>query len=128
MQYAWGANVGLPLIHEIAENVVGNDGIIINRATAKRLGIAQGDLLVIESASGQTHGHAQLREGIRPDTVLIIGQFDQWATPYAKDLDRGSLNSLTPLALSLTDSTGSGADLIRVSVRRATSAAGRIAS
>jgi len=128
MQYAWGANVGLPLIHEVAENVVGNDGIIINRATAKRLGIAQGDLLVIESAIGKTHGHAQLREGIRPDTVLIIGQFDQWATPYAKDLDRGSLNSLTPLALSLTDSTGSGADLIRVSVRRATSAAGRIAS
>jgi len=51
--------------------------------------------------------------------VLIIGQFEQWATPYAKDLGRASLNSLTPLALSLTDSTGSGADLIRVSVRRA---------
>jgi phenylacetyl-CoA:acceptor oxidoreductase len=119
MQYAWGANVGLPLINEIAGNVVGNDGIIINRAAAGRLGIAQGDLLLVESASGKTRGRAQLREGIRPDTILIVGQFDQWATPYAKDLDRGSLNSLTPLALSLTDSTGSGADLIRVSVRRA---------
>jgi phenylacetyl-CoA:acceptor oxidoreductase len=119
MQYAWGANVGLPLINEIGGNVVGNDGIIINRAAAKRLGIAQGDLLLVESASGKTRGRAQLREGIRPDTILIVGQFDQWATPYAKDLDRGSLNSLTPLALSLTDSTGSGADLIRVSVRRA---------
>ncbi|MCC6779948.1 MAG: molybdopterin-dependent oxidoreductase [Hyphomicrobiales bacterium] len=128
MQYAWGANVGLPLINEIAGNVVGNDGIIINRGAARRLGIAQGDLLVVESASGRTRGHAQLREGIRPDTILIVGQFDQWATPYAKDRDRASLNSLTPLALSLTDATGSGADLIRVSVRRADGAADRIAS
>ena len=26
-----------------------------------------------------------LREGIRPDTLLMIGQFDHWATPFAKD-------------------------------------------
>jgi phenylacetyl-CoA:acceptor oxidoreductase len=122
MQYAWGANVGLPLISEVAQNVAGSDGIVINRATAKRLGIAPGDLLLVESASGRTQGRAELRAGIRPDTILIMGQFDQWATPYAKDLGRGSLNSLTPLALSLTDSTGSGADLIRVSVRHAEAA------
>ncbi len=125
MQYAWGANVGLPLIDEVSRNVVGSDGIIINRDTARRLGIAQDDLVVVESASGRTQGRAQLRAGIRPDTVLIIGQFDQWASPYAKDLGRASLNSVTPLALSLTDSTGSGADLIRVSVRRAEPAVGR---
>jgi phenylacetyl-CoA:acceptor oxidoreductase len=74
--------------------------------------------VVLESASGITHGRATLREGIRPDTVLLVGQFDHWATPYAKDLGLGSLNSLTPLALSLTDATGSGADLIRVSLRK----------
>ena len=118
MQYAWGANVGLPLIHEVALNVAGHDGIIINRTTARRLGIANGDPVVLESASGITHGRATLREGIRPDTVLLVGQFDHWATPYAKDLGLGSLNSLTPLALSLTDATGSGADLIRVSLRK----------
>jgi len=118
MQYAWGANVGLPLIDEVSRNVAGSDGIIINRATARRLGIAQGDVVLVESATGRTRGRAELRAGIRPDTVLIMGQFDQWATPYAKDLGRGSLNSLTPLALSLTDATGSGADLMRVSLRR----------
>ncbi len=118
MQYAWGANVGLPLIHEMAENVAGHEGIIINRHTAARMGIANGDPIVVESPSGVTRGRATLREGIRPDTILLLGQFDHWATPYAKDLGLGSLNSLTPLALSLTDATGSGADLIRVSVRR----------
>jgi phenylacetyl-CoA:acceptor oxidoreductase len=118
MQYAWGANVGLPLIHEVAQNVAGHDGIIINRTTARGLGIANGDAVVLESASGITRGRATLREGIRPDTVLLVGQFDHWATPYAKDLGLGSLNSLTPLALSLTDATGSGADLMRVSLRK----------
>ena len=93
MQYAWGANVGLPLIHEVAQNVVGHDGIIVNRTAARRLGIADGDPVVLESASGKTHGRATLREGIRPDTVLLVGQFDHWATPYAKDLGLGSLNS-----------------------------------
>jgi phenylacetyl-CoA:acceptor oxidoreductase len=127
MQYAWGANVGLPLIHEVAQNVVGHDGIIINRATARRLGIGQGDPVVIESASGTTRGRATLREGIRPDTVLMIGQFDHWATPYAKDLGLASLNSVTPLSLSLTDSTGSGADIMRVRIRR-DDGAGRAAS
>jgi len=128
MQYAWGANVGLPLINEMAQNVVGHDGIIINRTTARRLGIEQGDPLIIESASGRTRGRATLREGIRPDTILMIGQFDHWATPYAKDLGLGSLNSVTPLALSLTDATGSGADLMRVSVRSDPSASGGAAA
>ena len=118
MQYAWGANVGLPLIREVAQNISGHDGVIINRATAKKLGIADGDAIVLESASGVTRGRATLREGIRPDPVLLIGQFDHWATPVAKDFGVASLNSLTDLALSLTDATGSGADIMRVSVKK----------
>ena len=118
MQYAWGANVGIPMINEVAENVAGHKGVIINRKTASGLGIKDGDPVSIESASGITQSHAVLREGIRPDTVLLIGQFDHWATPFAKDLGLGSLNSLTPLALSLTDNTGSGADIIRVKLSK----------
>ena len=118
MQYSWGANVGLPLINELANNISGHRGVVINRTAAKRLGITEGDELLIESVSGQTRGQAVLREGIRPDTVLMIGQFDHWKTPYARDLDLPSLNSLTDLSLSLTDGTGSGADLMRVKISR----------
>ena len=117
MQYAWGANVGIPMIHEVAENIAGHKGVIVNRKTAVALGIAEGDPIVIESVSGITRGKAVLREGIRPDTILMIGQFDHWATPFAKDLGLASLNSVTALSLSLTDSTGSGADLARVRLR-----------
>ena len=118
MQYAWGANVGIPLINAVAGNISGHKGVIINRKTGADLGIAEGDRIVVESVSGITRGRAVLREGIRPDTVLMIGQFDHWATPFAKDLGLASLNSVTSLSLTLTDSTGSGADLARVRVRR----------
>jgi phenylacetyl-CoA:acceptor oxidoreductase len=51
----------------------------------------------------------------------MIGQFDHWKTPYAKDLKLPSLNSLTDLSLKLTDSTGSSSDVMRVRIRRAAS-------
>ncbi len=116
MQYSWGANVGIPLMQEAAQNVTGHRGVILNRGRARELGIAEGDPVVIESVSGVTRGNAVLREGIRPDTVLMIGQFDHWVTPLAKDFNLPSLNSLTALSVSLTDSTGSGADIVRVRV------------
>jgi len=118
MQYSWGANVGIPMINEVALNVAGHRGVIINRAAARSLGLRDGDPVVIESLSAATRGHAVLREGIRPDTVLMIGQFDHWATPFAKDLGLPSLNTVQPFALELTDATGSTADIARVRIRR----------
>ena len=118
MQYAWGANVGIPMINEVAQNVAGHKGVIINRDAARKLGIVEGDPIEIESVAGATQGHAVLREGIRPDTLLMIGQFDHWATPFASEFRLASLNSVTPMALSLTDATGSGADLVRVKLTK----------
>ncbi|MDH3637669.1 MAG: molybdopterin-dependent oxidoreductase [Gammaproteobacteria bacterium] len=118
MQYSWGANVGIPIINEVAQNVSGHRGVIINRTTARELGLVEGDPVVIESIAGVTHGYAVTREGIRPDTVLMIGQFDHWATPFAKDLKLPSLNSVQSLALELTDATGSTSDIARVKIRR----------
>jgi phenylacetyl-CoA:acceptor oxidoreductase len=118
MQYSWGLNVGIPLINEVAQNVTGHKGVIMNRTRGRELGLEEGDPITIESVSGITKGYAVLREGIRPDTVVMIGQFDHWKTPYAKDLHLPSLNSLTSLSLKLTDSTGSGSDVARVKITR----------
>ena len=64
MQYSWGANVGLPIINEVANNIAGHRGVIINRSIAKKMGIAEGDEVVIESRfrhyrgqSGAARGH-----------------------------------------------------------------------
>jgi phenylacetyl-CoA:acceptor oxidoreductase len=118
MQYAWGGNVGIQMIHEVAGNIAGHGGVIMNPAAAATLELAEGDLVEITSPLGKTQGPVMLRQGIRPDTLLMVGQFDHWATPFAKDHKTPSMNALTPMMLELTDATGSGADLVKVAVRR----------
>src|ERR1019366_4839158 len=118
MQYAWGGNVGMQLIKEVADNIAGHRGVIINSAAAQRLGIGDGDAIEIATPKRSVHGRAVLRQGIRPDTLLMIGQFDHWATPFAKDFEAPSMNALMPMLLDLTDATGSSADLVKVKVTK----------
>ena len=123
MQYAWGGNVGMQLIKEVADNIAGHRGVIINSGAAQRLGIGDGDAIEIATPKRSVHGRAVLRQGIRPDTLLLIGQFDHWATPLARDFGVPSLNALATMSLEQTDATGSGADIVRVKIERAMSAA-----
>jgi len=118
MQYSWGANVGMQLMKEVADNIAGHRGVIINTQTARHLGIADGDHVEIATPRKRVEGRAVLRQGIRPDTLLLLGQFDHWATPLAKDFGVPSLNTLATMSLETTDATGSGADLVRVKIRR----------
>jgi phenylacetyl-CoA:acceptor oxidoreductase len=119
MQYAWGGNVGVQMIKEVADNVAGHRGVIINTEAARKLGINEGDEIEIATPARSVRGSAVLRQGIRPDTLLLIGQFEHWATPLAKDFGVPSLNTLATMSMDLTDSTGSGADIVRVNITRA---------
>ncbi len=121
MAYSAGANVGIPLMNEVGANVRGHGRVIMNADAAARLRIAQDDWVEVASTTGRTRGRAELVQGCRPDTIVIPGQFEHWKTPYAKDLRYPSLNAVTPMTretLDLTDATGSGADIVRVRVRR----------
>ena len=80
--------------------------------------IADGDPSEIATPQRAVRGRAVLRQGIRPDTLLLIGQFDHWATPFAKDFGVPSLNALATMSMDLTDATGSGADIVRVKIAR----------
>jgi phenylacetyl-CoA:acceptor oxidoreductase len=116
MQYSWGANVGVQLMKEVADNVAGHRGVIMNTQAARKLGLEDGDEVTIATPQHRVHGRVVLRQGIRPDTLLMIGQFDHWKTPHAKGFGVPSMNSLAEMSLDLTDATGSGADVVRVSV------------
>ena len=118
MQYAWGGNVGMQMIKEVAGNIAGHAGIIMNAGRAAALGIRENDWLEIATPNKAVRARAVLRQGIRPDTLLLLGQFGHWATPLAKDSEMPSMNSLVPMSLALTDATGSSADIVRVAVRR----------
>ncbi|MGE5505542.1 MAG: molybdopterin-dependent oxidoreductase [Actinomycetota bacterium] len=118
MPYTTGNNIGIPLMNEAGTNLRGHGAVTLNAATARKLGIANGDWVEVRSPLAATRGRASVVQGCRPDTVVIPGQYAHWKTPYAKDLDFPSLNPLAPLSLELTDATGSGADVVRVALRR----------
>ncbi len=118
MQYAWGGNVGMQMIKEVADNIKGHKGVIVNSQTAERLGIEDGDMIEIATPKRSVRGLAVLRQGIRPDTLLMIGQFGHWETPLAKDFGVPSLNTLASMSMAQTDATGSGADIVRVALRK----------
>ena len=118
MQYSWGANAGIQMIKEVANNIAGHDGVIINTGRAESMGIKDGDLVRISSPNGEVDlGAAVLRQGIRPDCLLMLAQFNHWKTPLAKEFtNMPSLNRLVPMLKDTIDATGSGADLVRVQV------------
>jgi phenylacetyl-CoA:acceptor oxidoreductase len=108
----------MQLMKEVADNIAGHRGVIINTQAAAKLGIRDGDDVVIATPRRDVKGRAVLRQGIRPDTLLMIGQFDHWATPFARDFGVPSMNSLADMSMDLTDATGSSADIVRVKVSR----------
>ncbi len=118
MQLAWGGNAGLQLIKEVSDNVYGQDGILMNTGKARELGIADGDWIEVRSPVGVAHGRARLRQGIRPDVLIMIGQFGHWKMPYAKDMKIPSLNDLVPMEMDFLDGSGSMIDATKVNVKR----------
>ena len=82
---SWGANVGLPWVNEISAQLKGVGDVLMNAKTAKKRGIEDGDEIWIESPTGKIKQKVKLCQGIRPDCLLISGQFGQWAMPVAKE-------------------------------------------
>ena len=118
MPYTTGNNAAIPLMNEVAGNLRGHGSVVINAATARKHGIGDRDWVEVSSVVGTTRGQATLVQGCRPDTIVIAGQFEHWKTPFAKDLRYPSLNAISQMSLELTDATGSGADVVRVAVRK----------
>ena len=63
MQYAWGANMGIQLMKEVADNVAGHRGVIINTGAAAKLGIADGDMITIATPRAQRAGARRAAPG-----------------------------------------------------------------
>ncbi|GBE03025.1 MAG TPA: molybdopterin oxidoreductase [Nitrospirae bacterium] len=119
MQYAWGSNASLPIMAEVAGYVTGFGGIVINASVAEDLEIEDGDMVVVESPVKKRSCKAIVREGIRPDTVLVTGQFGNWAVPFAKDLNIPNMNEFMYPDQNLFDAGGSSADIAKVKISKA---------
>ncbi len=103
MQFSWGGNVDIPWLIELGGQVMAHDAIAMNARTAAARGIKDGDRIWVESEVGKIRGRVKLIEGIRPDTLAIVGQFGQWAMPVARETGRPSLSPLLPISYEWTD-------------------------
>ena len=100
---SWGANVGVPWVNEISSQLKGVGDVLMNAKTAKKMGISDGDMIWIESPAGKVKQKVKLVQGIRPDCLLISGQFGQYAMPVAKDTHRATINTLVTVNDDWTD-------------------------
>ncbi|KXB04881.1 hypothetical protein AKJ48_01135 [candidate division MSBL1 archaeon SCGC-AAA261O19] len=116
MQFAFTANTSLHLMYEAAEDVLDFGGVVMNHKIAKEKGIEHGDTVMVESPFKKKKATALLREGIRPDTAVIQGQFDQDIAPVAEDISVPNVKDFTKLDTELLDEGGSGVDLSKVKI------------
>ena len=101
--FGWGNNPDIPWMNELSEHIKGANCITMNADAAKDRGIKDGDEVWIESPFGRVRQEVCLIQGIRPDVVLISGQFGQWAMPVAKEKGRVSISDLLPVDYKWTD-------------------------
>jgi len=103
IMFSYGQNVGLPWMNELGKHLSDQMSIMINAETATARGIEDEEVIWVESTAGRLKGKARLCQGIRPDTLLISGQFGQWTTPLARDTGRVTLSTLVPISQDWTD-------------------------
>jgi len=106
---------------ELVEQRLGHLHVQMNSAAAEERGIKDGDEIWIESAYTRVKGRAKLREGLRPDTIALHGQFGHWTTPIAKDYGERlpNINRLTKMELGMMAEDGGVRDTVKVKVYKA---------
>ncbi len=119
-QYANSSNTDCAIHNEVVQQVPGQHRVLMNSQTAENKGIKDGDEVWVESPVGRVKGIVALTGGIRPDTLLMAGQFGQTQTPVARDTGRVSVNSLTPISYEWTDPvTGTMQSTIKARIYKA---------
>ena len=111
-----------PWLLELAELHPWGLGIVMNASTAKRMGIQDGDRIVVEATTGyQEEGSVKLSECVHPEVVALSRHGGHWAS---RSVARGKgtlFNTLVPHTTEYQDHHwGNLEACIRVRVRRAT--------
>ena len=91
-QYSWSGHTEVAWCNEVANQLTGHSGILMNAEAAAKRGIKDGDDVWVESAYGKIKTKAELIQGIRPDTIMILGQYGHYNKPVSKELNRPDIN------------------------------------
>ncbi|MCM8804445.1 MAG: molybdopterin oxidoreductase, partial [Candidatus Omnitrophica bacterium] len=79
-----------PLLNEISHDADTNY-CLINSKTAGKLGIGEGDKIIVESKIGKVEAIAKLTEGIRPETVAISYHYGRFSRSFLSNAKKGVL-------------------------------------
>ena len=82
-RYQSGNTVNNAILNQALGKDVATNYVQLNVATAKELGIKDGDTVTIETRVGKINGEAQVVQGIRPDTIAVSYHYGQWSPGYA---------------------------------------------
>ena len=111
-----GRGANLPWLQEMPDpmtSVVWGSWVEINPATARKLGIKEGDLLTVESSTATIEAPAYFYAGIRPDTIGIpVGQGH---SGYGRYAEKRGANPLELLPAKVDSASGAfGFNVTRV--------------
>ena len=101
--------VTMPWLTEVSDKDPIHQGILINSATASRLGIETGQTIRLTSPAGSIEGRAQVVEGIHPQVVGVSNAITREFTTNALSKPQGThFNRLLTGALRYTDGATGG--------------------
>jgi anaerobic selenocysteine-containing dehydrogenase len=118
MTIGYGEGANQPWLQELPDTlttVVWGSWVEVNSATAKNLGIQQGDLVRVISPFGSLEAPVVLLPGIHPEVVAMpLGQGHSSYGRYAKNRGVNPLELLAPALDGVTGTLASGATRVRI--------------
>lgn len=110
MLHTFADTVVMPWLNEISEkDAAVHGGILINSATAAKLGIRSGDLLRLTSPAGRIEGPAQVIEGIHPRVLGVSNAITRhFVTNDGVRVKGAHFNRLLTGSLRYTDNATGG--------------------
>ena len=113
-----GRAANLPWMQELPDpltSVVYGSWVEMNPATAKQLGLTEGDLVDVESPHGQIRAPIYVYPAIMPDVIAMpIGQGHSEYGRYAKDRGANPIEILSPQMEQLTGDLSSSATRVKI--------------
>jgi anaerobic selenocysteine-containing dehydrogenase len=108
--HTFADTVAMPWLTEVSEKEAAvHGGILINSATARRLGLASGERIRVVSPAGSIEGRVQVIEGIHPQVVGVSNAITRRVGAKTKFGKRGSpFNRLLTGSMKYTDSATGG--------------------
>ena len=114
-----GKGANLPWLQELPDpmtSIVYNSWIELNPATAKKLGIKEGDLIDVQSKEGSLQAPAFIFPAIRPDVIAIpIGQGHTQYGRYAKNRGVNPINILESIVDDASHALAWSATRVKIS-------------